>query len=185
MLLLLLLCCCRNVKSADQKDEHGSRQRFVFFETMNMSPSIFRSPVRRCCHPRRRVCIQRLTSKGIQTRTGKHTHTTHICMKQTVERFTLAVKRISWSASLSLWVWSFFGNAPNCSVIYMRRTETKLNIQINENKSTWRRHDTTSSLCSFLLLSHWQSVSIFLAIDSLPLWRFTIFFVLSSLCFSM
>lgn len=25
-LLLLLLCCCRNVKSADQKDEHGSRQ---------------------------------------------------------------------------------------------------------------------------------------------------------------
>lgn len=82
-----------------------------------------------------------------QTHTHARTHTIHICMKRTVERFTLSGQKYS----LISFALGFFRNAPNCSVIYMRRTETKLNIQINENKSTWRQHDTTSFLCSFLL----------------------------------
>lgn len=149
---------------------------------MNMSPSIFRSPISLSSSSSSSSSIY--STVDIEGHANILTRTHNSYMHETNCRTLHFSGQKHFLINFSL-VWSIFcfGNAPNCWVIYMRRTATKLNIQINENKSTWRRHDNIFSLFSFLLLSHWQSVSIFLAIDSLPLWRFTIFFLFCSSIF--
>lgn len=102
MLLLLLCCCCRNVKSADQKDEHGSRrdlfsskrwicrQRYFALQFVVVVVELY---------------IQRLTSKGMQTNSHArtHAHTQFIYAWNELSNASLsAVKSIRWSASL--WV---------------------------------------------------------------------------------
>lgn len=111
---------CANVKSADQRMSTVLDSNYIgFFETMNTSPSIFRSLL--------------LENRSSLT-SGAH----FICIKSTVECLTLAAPKTFWSTSLfsvtleMLWMFC---------VIYMRRTATKQNT-IDGNKSTWRRHDS-------------------------------------------
>lgn len=173
MLLLLLCCCYRNVKSADQKDEHGSR-RDLF------------SSKRWICRQRYfalqfvvvvELYIQRLTSKGMHTNSHArtHAHTQFIYAWNELSNASLsAVKSIRWSASL--WVFLEMLRIVRWFICdELRRNWIYKSMKINPHED-----NTTQHLFSvlFYLLSQWQSVSIFRAIDSLPLWRFAIFLLL-------